>query len=44
MHLAALMSSPMLISFLLTAGADPHALCTRGLTPLLVLPPYLFLH
>ena len=34
MHLAALISTPPLISFLLNRGAIPHALTNRGLTPL----------
>ena len=34
LHLAALISAPPLISFLLTRGASPYALTTRGLTPL----------
>ena len=34
LHLAALLSTPPLISFLLTRGASPHAVTTRGLTPL----------
>jgi hypothetical protein len=34
LHLAALVSTPPLISFLLNRGASPHALTQRGLTPL----------
>ncbi|WWC95155.1 hypothetical protein V866_002009 [Kwoniella sp. B9012] len=34
LHLAALISSPPLISFLLSRGSSPHALTNRGLTPL----------
>lgn len=34
LHLAALLSTPPLISFLLSRGASPHALTNRGLTPL----------
>jgi hypothetical protein len=34
LHLAALVSTPPLISFLLNRGASPHALTNRGLTPL----------
>ena len=34
LHLAALVSTPPLISFLLTRGASPHAVTNRGLTPL----------
>ncbi|WVF67327.1 hypothetical protein IAT40_002078 [Kwoniella sp. CBS 6097] len=34
LHLAALISTPPLISFLLARGASPHALTNRGLTPL----------
>jgi len=34
LHLAALISTPPLISFLLNRGASPHALTNRGLTPL----------
>ncbi|WWD19847.1 hypothetical protein CI109_104314 [Kwoniella shandongensis] len=34
LHLAALLSTPPLISFLLGRGASPHALTNRGLTPL----------
>ncbi|WVQ94923.1 hypothetical protein IAU59_002009 [Kwoniella sp. CBS 9459] len=34
LHLAALISTPPLISFLLARGASPHDLTNRGLTPL----------
>ncbi|WVW86391.1 hypothetical protein I302_108437 [Kwoniella bestiolae CBS 10118] len=34
LHLAALISTPPLISFLLSRGSSPHALTNRGLTPL----------
>ncbi|ORY31607.1 hypothetical protein BCR39DRAFT_86241 [Naematelia encephala] len=34
LHLASLVSTPPLISFLLTRGASPQALTNRGLTPL----------
>ena len=34
LHLAALISTPPLVSFLLNRGADPRALTARGLTPL----------
>ncbi|KAK8853419.1 hypothetical protein IAR55_004125 [Kwoniella newhampshirensis] len=34
LHLAALLSTPPLISFMLGRGASPHALTNRGLTPL----------
>lgn len=34
LHLASLISTPPLISFLLNRGASPHALTHRGLTPL----------
>ncbi|KAL7409133.1 hypothetical protein BDY24DRAFT_445156 [Mrakia frigida] len=34
LHLAALHSTPPLISFLLTSGADPHAMSLKGFTPL----------
>ncbi|WWC64820.1 uncharacterized protein I303_107434 [Kwoniella dejecticola CBS 10117] len=34
LHLAALISTPPLISFLLSHGSSPHALTNRGLTPL----------
>lgn len=34
LHLASLISTPPLISFLLNRGASPHALTNRGLTPL----------
>jgi hypothetical protein len=34
LHLAALISTPLLVSFLLTRGASPNALTNRGLTPL----------
>lgn len=34
LHLASLISTPPLISFLLNRGASPHALTSRGLTPL----------
>jgi ankyrin repeat protein len=36
LHHAALLSTPPLISFLLTAGANPHAMTAKGLTPLCV--------
>lgn len=34
LHLASLISTPPLVSFLLTRGATPHATTNRGLTPL----------
>lgn len=34
LHLAVLVSTPPLISFLLSHGASPHVLTNRGLTPL----------
>lgn len=34
LHLASIISTPPLISFLLNRGASPHALTNRGLTPL----------
>lgn len=34
LHLASLISTPPLVSYLLTGGASPHATTNRGLTPL----------